>query len=279
MPQEYSMFINIRKFLSLFIVYFLIPLLVFPSDNGQPSFRDLFHNFENNLMGSFTNGYGACHLSAAALSYGLVQSDTDWRYYSYMKENKAIPGIGMSSVLVGGLVPLTVPLYLYFRGKSKNDNQLTYSALAMGQSVIMSLLVSSTYKAFTGRPGPEINEDTAQKDNYSDQFNFGFMRRGIFEGWPSGHTMNAFAMAGALTEMYPDNGNVKLYAWIYAFFIGIGVSTNIHWFSDCVAGALIGYSIGKSVGSSFKKMYDGDSDENASSFYFTPTGFGYTIRF
>ena len=86
-----------------------------------------------------------------------------------------------------------------------------YSALAMGQSVMISMLVSSTYKAVTGRDEPKILDDASSAGkNYSDEFNFGIMRRGIFDGWPSGHTMNAFAMAGALTEMYPDNQSLKL---------------------------------------------------------------------
>jgi membrane-associated phospholipid phosphatase len=273
------MFINLPKYIVSFSLFFLIPLFVFPYDNGQPSFKGLFHNFGHNLRGSFSKDYGTYHLSTAVLSYGLVQSDADWCYYSFMTENQAIPSIGMAAVITGGLIPVTVPLYLYYRGKSNHDDQMVYSALAMGQSVIISLLVSSTYKAITGREGPEIFDDTARKENYSEEFHFGFMRRGIFEGWPSGHTMNAFAMAGALTEMYPDNKNVKLFAWLYAFFIGIGVSTNIHWFSDCVAGALIGYSIGKTVGNSYRKLYDGDSEKSASGFYFTPTGLGYNMRF
>jgi membrane-associated phospholipid phosphatase len=185
----------------------------------------------------------------------------------------------MSAVIAGGLVPVTIPLYLYFRGKSKRNDRLTYSALAMGQSVIISLLVSSSYKAVTGRPGPHILNNSTKDENYSDSFHFGFLRRGIFEGWPSGHTMNAFAMAGALTEMYPDNGTLKLYSWIYAFFIGLGVSTNIHWFSDFAAGALIGYSIGKTVGKSFRNLYEGNSSRNTGGFYFTPNGIGYSIRF
>ncbi|MEJ2544476.1 MAG: phosphatase PAP2 family protein [Calditrichaceae bacterium] len=196
-----------------------------------------------------------------------------------MEENQAIPSIGMSSAIAGGVVPLAVPLYLYYRGKSKNDDRLSHTALAIGQSVIVSLLVSSTYKAITGRPGPNLF-DNGDKDNEDNgEFHFGFLRRGIFEGWPSGHTTNAFAMAGVLTEMYPDNQKVKIYAWIYAFFIGLGVSTNIHWLSDCVAGAMIGYSIGKTVGSSFRKLYEGDSKESAHGFYFTPNGIGYNIRF
>ena len=263
----------------LYSIILLFPICIYSGENGQPVFSDIFCDFGRNLAGSFTNNYGTYHLSAAGLSYGLVKSDGDWHYYSYMKENQAIPSIGMSSVLTGGLVPLTLPFYLYFYGKSNNNNKLAYSALAMGQSVIISILISSTYKAFTGRPGPDVLDGTNKEENYSNNFHFGFMRRGIFEGWPSGHTMNAFAMAGVLTEMYSDNQKVKIYAWIYAFFVGLGVSTNIHWLSDCVAGALIGYSIGKTVGSSFRKLYEGESKENAGGFYFTPSEIGYIIRF
>ncbi|MEJ2055263.1 MAG: phosphatase PAP2 family protein [Calditrichaceae bacterium] len=273
------MFLSFRKIVTLSGLLLLIIQPGMASDNKQPELSDLFYNFGNNLAGSFTNGYGLYHISASALTYGLVKSDADWQYYTYMKENQAIPSIGMSAVIAGGLVPVTIPLYLYFRGKSKRNDRLTYSALAMGQSVIISLLVSSSYKAVTGRPGPHILDNSTKDENYSDSFHFGFLRRGIFEGWPSGHTMNAFAMAGALTEMYPDNGTLKLYSWIYAFFIGLGVSTNIHWFSDFAAGALIGYSIGKTVGKSFRNLYEGNSSRNTGGFYFTPNGIGYSIRF
>jgi hypothetical protein len=37
--------------------------------------------------------------------------------------------------------------------------------------------------------------------------------------------------------------------------MGIGVSLNVHWASDALAGALIGYAVGKTVGKSFTKLY------------------------
>ena len=37
----------------------------------------------------------------------------------------------------------------------------------------------------------------------------------------------------------------------YALFIGIGVSMTIHWFSEFLAGAIIGTAIGAVVGKSF----------------------------
>ena len=36
-------------------------------------------------------------------------------------------------------------------------------------------------------------------------------------------------------------------AILYAFYVGIGVSMTIHWFSDFVAGAIIGTVIGAVV--------------------------------
>jgi membrane-associated phospholipid phosphatase len=152
-----------------------------------------------------------------------------------------------------------------------------YTSLALGQAVITSLLVTSTYKAITGRKPPEDKYGT--KADYSKDFNFGFMRRGIFEGWPSGHTTNAFAMATVLWEMYPDNGYIKFYSGAYAFFIGLSISTNIHWFSDFVAGALIGYSIGKSIGQSFRNLADGKKESSGTHLILTPNSLRPTLYF
>lgn len=267
--------------------YFIILLLIFypliagatNTEEELPAFNKLFYNFNNNLLQSFSNAYGMYHAAAAGLSLSLVKGGADWRYYSFMADNKFIPRAAFAAVFAGGLVPLTVPIYLYFNGRSEQDRQLMYTSLALGQSIMLSLLVSSAYKAFTGRKGPEILDDTGRPNDYSGDFNFGFFRRGIFDGWPSGHTTTAFAMAVSLMEMYPDNNDVKIYSGIYALFIGLGVSTNIHWFSDFVAGALIGYSIGKSVGSSFKNLMNGKEEQSMTSFYLIPSGAGLIIRF
>jgi membrane-associated phospholipid phosphatase len=71
-------------------------------------------------------------------------------------------------------------------------------------------------------------------------------------------------MAVALAEMYPKNIGVKIAAYSYATLTGIGMSLFAHWASDTVAGALIGYAIGKSVGKSFKELLDKYSNLNGS---------------
>jgi hypothetical protein len=66
-------------------------------------------------------------------------------------------------------------------------------------------------------------------------------------------------MAIALVELYPNNLALRIGAYSYATFIGFGMSLFAHWASDSIAGALVGYSIGKSVGSSYKKLLDNRS--------------------
>ena len=65
----------------------------------------------------------------------------------------------------------------------------------------MGLLISSAYKAVTGRvhPAHTIGEDI------SADFRFGWMRGGVFWGWPSSHTTIAFAMAVTVFTLFPKH--------------------------------------------------------------------------
>ena len=108
-------------------------------------------------------------------------------------------------------------------------------------------LISSAYKAITGRAHPAhvVGADI------SHVFQFGFLRGGVFWGWPSSHTTIAFAMAVTVFTLFPKQRWLGMAAILYAFYVGIGVSMTIHWFSDFVAGAIIGSVIGVVVGKSF----------------------------
>jgi hypothetical protein len=175
-----------------------------------------------------------------------------------MRDNISLKYVGLPSVIFGGLMPVAAPIYLYYRAKSDNNPRLMLTSYALGQSVIISLIVSSGYKAITGRKPPEIfDKDSNDHSDYSDDFNFGFFRRGIFDGWPSGHTTTAAAMATTLIKLHPENKPLRRAVILYAVLIGAGVSTNIHWLSDAVAGGLIGYSIGTTIGGSYNSLPDG----------------------
>jgi membrane-associated phospholipid phosphatase len=52
----------------------------------------------------------------------------------------------------------------------------------------------------------------------------------------------------------------------------------VHWASDALAGALIGYAVGKTVGKSFKQLLEKPGNKDNFLFYTTPNGMGVVIR-
>ncbi len=272
--------VQTRNLRFLILLLFTSPAL--SQEAAEPSsvpFHRLFYDFDSHLLGSFTHNYGLNHLLGGTLTYGIIHGGIDWGIYTTARDNKAIAYAGFPSVIVGGLTSLVVPTWLYLRGKSRDDYELQVTGMALGQAALLSFLVSSTYKTFTGRRPPEVFDDRPNEPDFSNDFRFGLMNRGIFDGWPSGHTMAAFAMATTLIELYPENGTVRTYALLYATAIGLGVSLNIHWFSDAVAGALIGSSIGKSVGGGFRRLLGKPQEEEAIEFRFTPSGITVVVIF
>jgi len=89
----------------------------------------------------------------------------------------------------------------------------------------------------------------------SRSFQFGFLRHGIFWGWPSSHTTIAFSIAVTLFVLYPKNLAVRILALLFAFYIGIGVSMSIHWFSDLSLAPLSDLSLVMSSASIFKPFH------------------------
>jgi membrane-associated phospholipid phosphatase len=191
------------------------------------------------------------HFSAIALTYIIVTSGFDW-YYFAVTQIPVLRRFLFPAVRLGMLLPVLVPLVLLAVGLIGKDFKLKNTAYALGQAAAMGLAISSVYKAFTGRvPPPRFFGHGAPVDS-SHGFRFGFLRGGMFWGWPSSHTTVAFAMAVALWQLYPEDRLIRWTAILYAFYVGIGVSIRIHWFSEFVAGAIIGSLIGAVVGKSFR---------------------------
>jgi len=140
----------------------------------------------------------------------------------------------------------------------KNRRRIT-TAWALGRAALLAFLVTSGCKAITGRRPPPFHrhfETTAPNASAlmdsSRGFQFGFLKGGVFWGWPSGHTTVTFAMTVCLIVLYPKNKMAVFLALLYALYIGLGISVTIHWFSEFVAGAIIGSVIGTVVGKSFR---------------------------
>jgi membrane-associated phospholipid phosphatase len=208
-----------------------------------------FRTLKMSLVNSFRGRRIFFHLAAVALTAVIVLSGFDWYYFSSTRV-PFLQIISFPAVAVGALLPILLPLLLLFFGHVRRHRDVRLVAWALGQAALLGWLISSVYKAFTGRIPPELVKTV----DTSRQFNFGFWENGIFWGWPSSHTAVAFAMAFALISLYPRSRYLRWVALLYALYIGLGISVTIHWFSEFVAGALIGTAIGLAVGETYKKL-------------------------
>jgi membrane-associated phospholipid phosphatase len=208
--------------------------------------KQFLSTLPKNILGCFQGRMILWHLLFIALTFILVQSGFDWFYFCSTRS----PGLRewmFPSAPIGGLVPLMLPLLLIVSGYITSRARLALTGWAIGQAALIGSLLSSTYKAVTGRVHPEhfIGADI------SHDFRFGWLRGGVFWGWPSSHATIAFAMVVTVFTLFPKSRWLGGLALAYALYIGLGVSMTIHWFSDFVAGAILGAIIGVVVGKRF----------------------------
>jgi membrane-associated phospholipid phosphatase len=201
-----------------------------------------------NLMGCFTGWKLAWHLVAILLTVILVLSGFDWRYYLATRSPELRSWM-WPAVVIGMFLPVYLPLALVIAGYLTQNAGSSLTGWAVAQAEFLGAFIVVVYKAFTGRAHPLQNVGP----DISHVFHFGFLRGGIFWGWPSSHTTVAFAMAATVFVLCSKQSWVGIVAILYALYVGIGVSMTIHWFSDFAAGAIVGSVVGTVVGSNFRK--------------------------
>jgi membrane-associated phospholipid phosphatase len=216
--------------------------------------KQFFMTLPKNVIGCFRGRMIGWHLAAALLTFILVRSGFDWAYYRATRD----PGLRawmFPAAPIGGLVPMVLPLMLIAGGIIVRSAATLRTGWAVGQAGLIGLLISSACKAVTGRAHPVRG---AGGVDITHVFHFGFLRGGMFWGWPSSHTTIAFAMAAAIWTLFPQKKWLGCVALAYALYIGLGVSMTIHWFSDFAAGMMIGTVVGVVVGRSFAPRTDTD---------------------
>ena len=106
----------------------------------------------------------------------------------------------------------------------------------LAASFIASGIITPVLKNIAGRVRPNSTASTFQFKPFSGNYSF-----------PSGHTTQAFAVASVIAGHY-DAWWVKILAYGTASAVGYSrIQQNQHFASDVVAGALIGYTVGRTV--------------------------------
>jgi membrane-associated phospholipid phosphatase len=228
---------------------------------------ELLHRLPRNVITIFSGRNLWWHALAIGLTALIVMTGGDWAYYRWTRGDGFVR-LARPAILLGTVVPVFGTLAILLAGEIRKNHRLITKGWALGQAAILGYLISCGYKALTGRIPPPFRGfrmsagDASSLADTSHGFQFGFLKGGVFWGWPSSHTTVAFAMAVCLIQLHPNNKKLVFCAWLYAFYVGLGVSVSIHWFSEFAAGAIFGTVIGTVVGRSFKGVFTGANGEN-----------------
>lgn len=234
---------------------FLILVIIF----AQATFAanpKLFDHFWKNTKESFTEN-AAWHLSAIGVTPVLVRTGVDAKVHTAFKETDV--NWFLPAVSAGYLLPfISIPMYA--EGNAEKNKRLMGAAVAVAQTSIITLSYVSLLKSFTGRPAPD-SESSKSAQEQSQEFNFGFLNRGIYDGWPSGHMATITSIASSMIHYYPEQEWIKYVGYSSMGYTLLMISAEhhaqFHWFSDGVAGGLMGWAIGKTVGQNVRSQVNG----------------------
>jgi membrane-associated phospholipid phosphatase len=131
------------------------------------------------------------------------------------------------------LVPIVGGLYL--GGVLAKQSQLRDTGLLGAEALVDSLIVSEVLKVATGRQRPREGNGGAAFFHGSDAF-------------PSGHTIESFALASVIAHQYQENKAVVILAYGLATMVGASrFGARQHSASDILAGGVMGWFIGRHV--------------------------------
>ena len=259
-----------------------------PGISGTEPHFSLFGNFGNNILNSFKGNNFYLHLAAVASTYLLVSQNVDYKVEHFFNTHEEYGRWARPVVITGSLLPFIVGGSLFSYAKLKNDNEVLGASFAVIQASVIELLYNSALKAITGRAHPDWKH-SSDMQSLSKQFRFGFLRGGVFWGWPSGHTAATMAVVSALTNYYPNSTWLKIAGYSLVAYTIFGVSSfnrgGMHWFSDAIAAALMSYAVGSTVGKYYRSLYSSPSGTGGISRStqigpaFNPLGINITFRF
>lgn len=240
--------------------WFILFLMIFASPvRSQEEIKPL-DGLWKNTSDSFSGNNAYFHLAGAALTPLIIKSGLDEEVNDSFNNREIYP-LRFPGVVAGYVAPFALGVPFFVHGEMNSNNESLRASYAVLHSTIITLTYVSLLKALTGRPNPD-NDSHRSMQEQSEEFNFGFLNNGIDYGWPSGHMATTMALASTMTHFYPDTPWIKWAAYGSSAYMFYVVSSNdkgqMHWFSDAVAGGLMGYAIGSTVGSNFRAQQDKD---------------------
>ncbi len=177
-------------------------------------------------------------LSLAGFAYHY---DDEIAYTVQTVKTQTSNRIGMYAEPFGNkkiLVPMLSAMYI--GGIFRQSPHLQKTALTAMESFLITNMITAILKRTTGRIRPYCK--------LGHEMWTGASAEGYRQSFPSGHTAYAFSVATVFATEFSD---VPLVPWIsygVAGLVGLSrMNSNVHWSSDVLCGAALGYFIGKAV--------------------------------
>lgn len=236
------------------IALLLLLLLAASPSRGEDGLPRIFDGIGRNTADAFLGWDALLHAGGVGATWGMVETGADYRIHDFFRGKQTLQYAFLPVGLTGSLGPLILGGVLHYRGR--NDADLRGAGCAVLQSTLVSFTYITLLKAVTGRPNPDP-EEYGDMEEASRTFRWGFGKGGIFWGWPSGHTGVTVAAVSSLMAYYPEKTWLKAAGYPFIAYTMAGVCAigdgSMHWASDAVAGALMGWAIGTSVGKGFRQ--------------------------
>lgn len=220
-----------------------------------------FDHLGGNMLWSALGWPLAFHVAGSGATYLLSTNDVDLMVARFAaRQNETAFGIAfMPGMMMGTFFPILVPGYMYFFSSNKSLNN---TGAVAAQATAVAFFYNNILKAISGRAHPDADNNSG---TLSRDFKWGFFRRGVFYGWPSGHSMTNAALAMSIASYNRDNSYVVAGCGLFAGYVAtsmvLGAKGEAHWFSDAVAGTLMGASIGWYIGNTFYKEKKGVTEK------------------
>jgi membrane-associated phospholipid phosphatase len=193
-----------------------------PRKDGRRTLRRFPANFGRTTIGVFhRDNLWPLALGATATAIGTAYDDQ-------VRDSVASEGDDLTatlSTLFGGIEGVAVVGSVLAAGRLARGQRFRDATYDMAVAAGVSVTYTFALKYATGRERPN------GEDNQS---------------FPSGHTSNAFALASALDGHYGKK--VTIPAYTLAALVGWArLRDNVHWLSDVLAGATLGYIVGRTT--------------------------------
>lgn len=222
----------------------------------------------NNLWGNFVDAHSGMNLlyyGGAFTATGIMAAtplDKNAQRW-FQKENPIGDDVGYAMVVAGWFWHIAPAGIMYLYGWRADKHELMGAGAAGLQAVAMVTAVTVTLKFMSGRRqplkdgiyeyyGPSGHRRSDDPGDFAP-FNNNIRNESLRFAWPSGHTSSTVAFVSAMAAYYPDKLWIKLVGYPASLFMALAmVDYDAHWTSDVIAGALIGHTIGWTVGRNFR---------------------------